>query len=579
MSKHTPNGLQEYGIETTLAEHREDGSMGAILGDDMGFGKTTQGAEIILRGIARHDWKRVLLIALPNTHKQWQNRIELQADGTPPLPIYVLNGTGAGRENYARFMKHEAGIFIAGSAYLQEKDWESRPELDDSGRRIQKCDKTTGQPEFTERPSGPFNGELVLTPREDGEIGPAETPSVELRETKPGIIGPALEPAWKMKSVRKHVYDRFSRKPLDAVVFDEVQLIANRKAKGRQTILSIKADFRVAMSGTWFSNKVENQWSIARWVWPGADQDGQPYVETNFSRWSDRWLLREEVRGRGGRAIEPPHGGTVKKVVGERAPGAFAAGLPCYIRRENEDRPPKPLEIRVDPLPVQRAQMMDLEADLMTWVAGWGGEEMPLVVDIPITLRMRLRQVAIAELSVVVDEVTGDERVVFADDAQSAKLAPLRHLLEERWAGQPVGIFTDSKIGAQFVAKRLRRAGLKVGLWTGDLSPKERDEVKRAFMAGETDYLVGTVQSMGTGVDGLQTRASKVVWISEADGNPSLNEQALARYFRQGRTLEHGEFEHARLICSGTVDEIALENLLQGAWQMRAALNAGQPAA
>lgn len=576
MSKHTPNELQEYGVETTLAEHREGGSMGAVLGDDMGFGKTTQGAEIILRGIARFGWKRVLLIALPNTHGQWENRISLQADGQTPLPIRIMNGTKGGRDNFERFMKHEPGIFIAGSAFLQEKDWESRPELDDEGRRIQKTDKKTSLPEFVERPLGPYQGELVLVPRPEGEIGPAEVPRVEHRATRPGVIGPASEPAWKMKSVRKHVYDRFSRKPLDATIFDEVQLIANRKAKGRQTILSIKSAFRVAMSGTWFNNKVENQWSIARWVWPGTDAEGKPWVETNFSRWSERYLLREDVLGRGGRAIESPHGGTVKKVTGERIPGEFAASLPCYIRRENADRPPQPLTLKVDPLPAQRQQMTDLEADLMTWVAGWEGQEAPLVVDMPMTLRMRLRQVAIAELSLDVDPTTGEERVFFADDAQSAKLAPLRHLIEERWAGQPVGIFTDSKIGAHFVSGRLRRAGLKVGTWTGDLSMKEREELKAAFIAGQFDYLVGTIQSMGTGVDGLQTRCSKVVWISEADGNPSLNEQALARYFRQGRTHEHGAFEHVRLICTDSVDEIALENLIQGAWQMRAALNAGQ---
>lgn len=578
MSKHTPKPEQEWAIEEILGQYGEGKSNGAICADEPGFGKTTVGAEIIVRAVPRFGWKRVLLVALPNTHKQWQNRIELQADGNPPLPIRIMNGTKQGKENYARFMKHEDGIFIAGSQYIQEKDWESRPELDDNGHRIQVVDKSTGLPELKRRPVGVYPGEVRLVERAAGQIGPAFTPRVALTGDA-GAVGPDAEPVWKMKSFRLHTFDRFSRKPLDAMLADECQVWANRKSKGRQTILSIKRTFTAMFSGTWFNNKVENQWSIGRLTWPGTDAEGMPWIETNFSRWSDRYLLREEILGRGGRAIDNGHGGTVKRVTGERIPGEFAASLPCYIRRENADRAPEPLVLKVDPLPAQRRQMEELQEDLMTWVAGWEGGEAPLVVDMPMTLRMRLRQVAIAELSLEVDPITGDERVFFADDAASAKLAPLRYLLEERWAGQPVGIFTDSKIGAHFVAKRLRKAGLSVKTWTGDLSMKERDEVKRAFMAGECDYLVGTIQSMGTGVDGLQTRCSKVAWISEADGNPSLNEQALARYFRQGRTLEYGEFEHARLICSGTVDEIALENLLQGAWQMRQALNAGQSAA
>lgn len=535
MSKHAPNPEQEWAIEYMLAQ--VGSSNGAICADEPGMGKTTIGSELILRAIARHGWTRVLLVALPNTHKQWANRITLQADGEPPLPIAIMNGTKAGRDNYERFMKHDPGIYIAGSAYLQEKDWKSVPQCDDHGEPIWKTDKRTGLP--------------VL---KDGQ------------------------PVQMTKTMRKHVFDRFSRNPLDAVIADECQVWANRKAKGRQTILSIKRGYTAMFSGTWFQNSVENMWSIARLTWPGLDENGVSWIETNFSRWSERYLLREEVRGRGGRPIDNGHGGVVQKVVGERVPGEFASSLPCYIRRLNQDRPPKPLEIRVEPLPEQRAQMEELQRDLMTWVSDWRGSEMPLVVDLPVSLRLRLRQVAIATISLSVDPATGEEAVYFADDAQSAKLAPLRYLLEDRWRGQPVGIFTDSKIGAYFVAKRLVKAGKKVGVWTGDLSMSEREALKEGFLWGKFDYLIGTVQSMGTGVDGLQKRASKVVWISEADGNPALNEQALARYFRQGRTMAHGEFEHVRLICSGSVDEVALENLISRAWVMNMALNKGEAA-
>jgi hypothetical protein len=546
--KHALHEYQEDDVEEILSELDE--SHGYIAAHDMGLGKTTIGAEIILRGITRNEWTRVLLIALPDTHDAWVERIMLQADGEPPLPIRVMNGnTKDGQANLTRFMKHEPGIFIAGNAYLQEKDWHSIPERDDEYRVVFERDKSTGEILLSDRPRG--------------------------------VIGPALEPKQKMRSVRKKVYDRFARKPLDAVFFDEVQAIANRKAKGRQTILSIKAENRVALSGTWFNNKVENQWSIARWVWPGNGPDGEPYVETNFSRWSEVWLLREDVVSNSGRPVEGRFG-NVKKVTGEKEPGAFAASLPGYIRRESHEKAPEPLLLFVDALPDQRRQLDELQEDLMAWVMDWQGNQAPLVVDMPMVLRTRLKQVCIAALSI--EGTYPDEKVMIRSDAQSAKLAPLRWLLEEKWKGEPVLIYTDSKIGAHFIAERMARSGASVQVRSGDLTKKAREVQKQAFMRGEFQYLVATIPATSTGVDGLQTACNKLAWISHMDGNPSKNDQALARLFRQGRIITDpnhpaGGFEHARILMRDSVDIQSLESTLATAWQMRLALNAGQPAA
>lgn len=546
MDKHTPTPEQEYAIEEILAQYGS--SNGAILGDDMGYGKTTQGAEVILRGIARFGWKRVLLIALPDTHASWEKRIALQADGEPALPIRVMDGSKGGKDNLERFMKHEPGIFIGGSAYLRDKDWEARFKKDEAGRRIHARHKDTGQ--------------LKLKPR------------------KEGAIGPAAEPEFETEPHRKNVFARFVRKPLDLILFDEVQEIANRKSKTRQTILSIKGEMRVAMSGTWFNNKVENQWSVARWVWPGERENGQPYVETNFSRWAGFWLHMEEVLSRSGRPIESGFG-TVKKVVGEKYPGTFAASLPCYIRRE-APKAPDPLLLYVDPLPEQARQMRELKDELMAWVMSWDGQEAPLVADLPIVLRTRLKQVSVAALSI--EGTYPDEKVTMLPDAQSAKLAPLRWLLAEKWKGEPAMIYTDSRIGAHFIGERMRRAGESVEVRSGALSKKAREDQKMRFIRGEFQYLVATISATSTGVDLLQTACNKLAWISHIDGDPTKNDQALARLFRQGRIITDpnhpaGGFEHVRILMRDSLDIESLESTLSRAWSQRMALNAGQPAA
>lgn len=537
MTRLTPRLEQEEAIALALGEIGR--SNGCLVGDEPGAGKTLLATEFALRAMVTHGWTRILLIGLPNTHKQWQASFEAQSDGQV-IPRIMNGTTKAGRANYEAFMKHEPGVFIAGSVYLTEKDWDTVPQFLDDGTPKWKIDKKTGQ--------------RVLNPK----AHPPLLPYVQVT-----------------KAVRRDRFARFARKPLDAVIYDEVHTSANKKSHNRATIRSIMAHagYRLAMSGTWFLNSVANQWSIARLVWPGEDPaTGESYVDPNYHRWVARYLVSEPVRGKGGRVLTTKYGGAITKVVGEANPGEFVRTLPAYRRLENEDRPPEPIVIRVDPTPEQRDQMEDLEADLMTWITTRDGGEMPLVADIPLIKRMRLRQVAIAELT-----LTGDESVVFADDAASAKLTPLRYLIEERWKGQPVAVLTDSKIGAHFITKRMRAAGYDARAWTGDLTQKQREELKDAFIAGEFDYLVGTIPSMGVGIDGLQKRVNKVAWINEVDGNPALNEQALARFFRQGR-VDPEHFEQVKLVLRGSVDETSMAELVSKAWTMRTAMNGGKKA-
>lgn len=520
---------QEKAILLALDQVGEGRSNGCLVGDEPGFGKTLAGTEVALRGQTEHGWERVLFVALPDTHGQWASLIDLQSDGA--VEARVMNGTKRGKENLQAFLKREAGVYIAGSHYLAAQDWETKEMADGSNKRV-----------------------------------------------------------------RKHVFERATRgHELDAILIDEVQVIANRKSRQRQTIYSIKSNLRAAFSGTWFLNKVENMWSITKWVWQGRDPATDDfYVASSFSAWRERFLVSEPVRDKYGRVVRDSDGNPRSAVVGERIPGEFVATLPAYIRRENEDRAPVPTVVRVDATPEQARQIEELNRDLMTWVEGWTGDQMPLVVDLPIVLRTRLRQATIAELSIkrtiaALEGARGpqgsmtdalrdayeeaEETVYFHSDAASAKLGALRGILDGPWAGQPVGIYTDSKIGAHFIVERMTRAGYSARAWTGDLTRKERGELKESFIAGEFQYLVGTIQSMGTGIDGLQAACNKVAWVSKADGNPALNDQALARYFRPGRTLASGGFEQVELVMPGTVDEVSFKTLIAQAWSVRQAMN------
>lgn len=372
----------------------------------------------------------------------------------------------------------------------------------------------------------------------------------------------------KRKSVRINFYRRTVRHRLQVVVLDEAHSLSNKKSKTRATIWSIKANYRMAMSGTWARNDPANMWSVAKYVWPGDNPEtGEPYIEGSYWDWAERYLTMQTIYGPGGKPLLDSRGNPVRKLTGEKNPGEFVSTLPAYRRLENEDRVPEPEIIMVDPTPEQAAQLAELEEDLLTWVTNWQGDREPLVADIPAVLLVRMRQACIAALSF--DE-NGD--VTMAPDAASAKLAPLRWLIEEHWKGQPVAIYTDSKVGAKFIEARMQAAGVDARAWTGDLSKKERAELKAAFIAGEFPYIICTIQSFGVGLDGFQQRCNKVVWISEANGDPALNDQAIARFFRPGRTMANGGFEHVKILMKDSPDVQTFETLLSKGMAIRAAM-------
>jgi len=535
---------QEWAIQRMLEERRSDtnpdGSNGALLADDMGVGKSGQLAEVLIRA----GYQRALVVGLPDTHLQLRDRIFAQSEGAI-LPR-VMNGTAAGKEALAAFLAGEQGVFIAGSHYLVAQDFESRPELDDKGGPIWDMDKKTGWPKLKER----------------GE----------------DEIGPAFFPKRLMKTHHLATFRRKLKKhPVEFIGLDECQVIANKHSQARRTLLSMGSAFKLAMSGTWFLNNPDNMHSVTRWVWDGIDPvTGQPYVETNHGKWKAMYLTSVPVLKANGEPLyRQDHRGVnvpVMNTSGEIEPGAFVATLPCYIRREADDPIPKPLELYVDPSPAQAAQIADLKRDLMTWVWSHEGTEEPLVVNMPAELHTRMRQVTIGELSLT----RADGSVDFAPDGAFAKGAPLRYLLEQRWAGQQVGIYTDSKIGAHWMAARLQRAGVDARVWSGDLSRGAREKLKEAFIRGEFRVLISTIQSFGVGIDGLQKVCDKVAWISDVEGSPALNDQAIRRYLRPGRIMRNGEdkFEHARILMRDSVDVDSFQKLIGQAWNMRASMTA-----
>lgn len=333
----------------------------------------------------------------------------------------------------------------------------------------------------------------------------------------------------------------------DLGIYDEIQVASNRNSVGWKKLMQFQPVFKVACSGTWFGNKVENMWSVARWLWPDV-------TDRSFWRWADKWLTSEPDYFAG------------KTITGEKQPGAFANSLPCYIRIvptlvELET----PIERWVDLSPAQRKMYDKMERDMFIEV-----ESGILMTEVPIATRTRLRQITMAQCDAetYVDEVNGEPvektRVWFPVDAKSSKMDELLEIIDEN-PGEPMLVLTDS---AEFVKLAAHRLGGKAFAWFGGVSQEDRNAAKRRFIDGDLQFIVAQVAAIGEGVNSLQFACNTVVWASKSDSN-FLNAQALRRIHRTGQDKPVRQYV---LKARGTLDDEQHLALLEKELQIQSAL-------
>jgi superfamily II DNA helicase RecQ len=159
------------------------------------------------------------------------------------------------------------------------------------------------------------------------------------------------------------------------------------------------------------------------------------------------------------------------------------------------------------------------------------------------------------------------DTVYFANDMKSTKYDTLLAYIEEH-PGEPMLIFTDSAKFAHVVAYRLIQDGHKALPWAGDVDEDVRHALKDAFVAGEIDFIVATIASIGEGVDGLQHRARTMVWLSRSDNN-MLNMQAFRRLYRRGQEKQVVSID---IVARNTYDSGQLNHLIEQALQMNRSL-------
>jgi SWI/SNF-related matrix-associated actin-dependent regulator 1 of chromatin subfamily A len=122
---------------------------------------------------------------------------------------------------------------------------------------------------------------------------------------------------------------------------------------------------------------------------------------------------------------------------------------------------------------------------------------------------------------------------------------------------QPVVVFCHHKDVGHAIAKGCQDAGHLPVYVDGDTSPEHRQAQVDAFANGAGRLFIGTIGACGTGINGLQKRATKVI-MAESSWTPGDNEQAEDRVCRIG-AVANQFIRVVYLVSDGGIDTYVLD--------------------
>jgi hypothetical protein len=322
-------------------------------------------------------------------------------------------------------------------------------------------------------------------------------------------------------------------------VSDESHSWSSKSSRGFKSAKTMRTEFKVAQSATWFGSSFDGAWAPARVLWPEKDNYGE-IADRSFYRWVDYWCATEY----------DPFSNMKKRVVGEKMPGAFVSELPCYVNLKSDLPELEPIEIRYSLTARQRKLYRQMEEESIAWL-----RSNPMTAELDITRRIRLREITLAE-----SDIDASGEVFFPDDAHSSLLETVREMLGDLGSEQ-ILMGTHSAKFARWLADRVDSAEA----WTGGAKESEREEMKRRFLLGDARSLVATQAGIGEGTDELQ-HASRVLFDLSRSDWPLMNQQFYGRLNRKG---QEGQVLLYRFIAEGTIDDPQAETLLKKELAMR----------
>ena len=304
-------------------------------------------------------------------------------------------------------------------------------------------------------------------------------------------------------------------------VLDEAQAIKNPSAKQTRAVKQLRADARIALTGTPIENRLGDLWSIFDFINPGllgSSKQFSSFVKQLADRPHNPYgPLRDLVRPYVLRRLK-----TDKSIIAD-LPDKTEVKTFCPLSRK------------------QAALYQQAVQDLASQLEDVDGIQRRGIV---LSFLMRLKQICNHPSQWLGDSAWAEQ--------DSGKLARLRDIAEVIAAKQEKAlVFTQFKeITAPLQAFLGSVFGKRGLVLHGETAVKQRKDLVRQFQEDDTvPFFVLSVKAGGTGLN--LTAASHVIHFDRW-WNPAVENQATDRAFRIGQNknvLVH------KFICRGTVEE------------------------
>lgn len=363
----------------------------------------------------------------------------------------------------------------------------------------------------------------------------------------------------------------------DMCIVDEGHYINKPKSLGQKQMQKLGNNFpkhRLFLSGTAWRNNFERAWSVMRFLFPDLMYRYQ-VAHDNFRAWQYDRMLHEEVMvpprkwypTTWEKYKDPPVGYWRKNINGvphigepiaakqwlnESEPGKLLSEAPgVIIHKKREEccehhtvarqgfagfldlEEPQVIEHVIDLTPKQSKAIQELEDQYLTWL-----KNNPLVVELPISLQQRIRQITLAEPEVE-DYVSGQDedgedivkqRVWFEDNCKSPYTEQLLDILEAD-EDEPVVVYLEHQSYAGVLVNKLNKAGFPAFEFSGKTKSTRNEDLQE--FGKKYKVAVVVISAGSTGLDGLQRVSKTEVWM-ERSLDETNNVQARSRQDRLG---------------------------------------------
>ena len=306
-----------------------------------------------------------------------------------------------------------------------------------------------------------------------------------------------------------------------SLVVDEAQAIKNPRTERAKAARMLRAEFRIALSGTPLENHLGELWSLFAVVFPGL-----------LGSW-------DQFRARFGVPIERDHS--------EQASGALARLIrPFLLRRTKAEVAPE-LPARTEILvPIamssQEAELYE-DARLSTLAQLDKSKKNNDDVD-------KRRFEVLAALTRLRLLASHPKLYDPSSPVGSSKMQRLLELVDElRSEGHRALVFSQFTSHLALVRAELDRAGVMYHYLDGATPPRDRRDLVNRFQAGERDLFLISLKAGGTGIN--LTAADYVIHL-DPWWNPAVEDQATDRAHRIGQDKPVTVY---RLVARGTVEE------------------------